>query len=296
MKPNISDIQPEILTFKINPFIKRLWVFLLTLAIGLIAASLAMAPFLGPSDAAHIRIITVIQDILLYIFPAIATAVVITKYPARFLAIESLPSGRHTICAIGAWIASLPLMNAIAEWNDNLLILNQMGRLTVIMREMELKAQAMIETLMGNGNIPSLLLAVAIIGVLAAVSEELIFRGTLQRLLTTAPLNPHTSIWITAIIFSSLHMQFFGFVPRLLLGAYFGYLLYWSKSLWLPILIHFINNTMVVVHQSLHPNILEHASTIGTTGSGNNTLMLVASLIFTTFFMVLIQKAAVIKR
>ena len=88
------------------------------------------------------------------------------------------------------------------------------------------------------------LLALAVI---PAIGEELIFRGCLQRIFGRWFGNNHLSIWLTAFIFSAVHMQFFGFLPRMLLGALFGYLLLWSKSLWLPILAHFINNAIVVL-------------------------------------------------
>ena len=54
-------------------------------------------------------------------------------------------------------------------------------------------------------------------------------------------------IWTAAILFSAFHLQFYGFFPRMLLGAYFGYLLYWSHSIWLPIFAHFINNAIAVI-------------------------------------------------
>ena len=59
-----------------------------------------------------------------------------------------------------------------------------------------------------------------------------------------------TVIWITAILFSAFHLQFYGFVPRMLLGAYFGYLLLWSKNIWLPICAHFFNNALTVTFMS----------------------------------------------
>jgi membrane protease YdiL (CAAX protease family) len=62
--------------------------------------------------------------------------------------------------------------------------------------------------------------------------------------------NKTTIIWICAAIFSAIHMQFLGFVPRLLLGAYFGYLLIWSGNIWLPIIAHFCNNAIAVLLMS----------------------------------------------
>jgi uncharacterized protein len=64
--------------------------------------------------------------------------------------------------------------------------------------------------------------------------------------------NIHVSIWFAAILFSAIHFQFFGFVPRMLLGALFGYIYYWSGNLTLAILAHFVNNGVSVLALYLH--------------------------------------------
>ena len=83
--------------------------------------------------------------------------------------------------------------------------------------------------------------------ILPAVGEELLFRGLLQQKLFSCFKNIHISIWITAFLFSALHLQFFGFFPRFLLGALLGYMFYWSGSLWLPIIAHFTNNALALL-------------------------------------------------
>ena len=85
------------------------------------------------------------------------------------------------------------------------------------------------------------------IGVLPAIGEEVLFRGVLQRKLTEHWVNPHLAIWVAAALFSAIHVQFYGFLPRLLLGALFGYLYYWSGSLLIAIFAHFVNNGVMVL-------------------------------------------------
>jgi membrane protease YdiL (CAAX protease family) len=91
-----------------------------------------------------------------------------------------------------------------------------------------------------------------IIAVLPAIGEEFTFRGWLQPAFEKATGNPHIAIWVSAFLFSAFHFQFFGFVPRLLLGAMFGYMMYWSGNLWVPIVAHFVNNGFSVVMMYLH--------------------------------------------
>jgi membrane protease YdiL (CAAX protease family) len=96
------------------------------------------------------------------------------------------------------------------------------------------------------------LIGVVVIAVLPAIGEELVFRGMLQPELFRATGNHHAAVWISAIIFSAFHMQFFGFVPRMLLGALFGYLYLWSGNLLLPMVAHFVNNGFSVLMMYLY--------------------------------------------
>jgi membrane protease YdiL (CAAX protease family) len=95
------------------------------------------------------------------------------------------------------------------------------------------------------------LLAMLVIAVLPAIGEEIVFRGLIQNELRRAT-NVHVAIWFAAFLFSAIHFQFFGFVPRLLLGALFGYLYYWSGNLTLAIVAHFVNNGVSVVALYMH--------------------------------------------
>jgi membrane protease YdiL (CAAX protease family) len=89
--------------------------------------------------------------------------------------------------------------------------------------------------------------ALICIAVVPAIFEEYLFRGALQPLFAKWTGNIHAGIWISAFLFSFVHFQFFGLIPRMLLGALFGYLLIWSGSIYTAILGHFINNASAVV-------------------------------------------------
>ena len=85
------------------------------------------------------------------------------------------------------------------------------------------------------------------IALIPAIGEELLFRGCLQPIFSRLAKNAHAGIWFAAIVFSAIHLQFYGFIPRMLLGALFGYLYYYGNSMWYPILGHFLNNGSAVV-------------------------------------------------
>lgn len=92
-----------------------------------------------------------------------------------------------------------------------------------------------------------LIVAIVVIAVFPAIGEEFVFRGILQKRFTSLTGNIHVAIWISAALFSAIHLQFYGFVPRMLLGALFGYLYFWSGNLWTAIAAHFMNNAASVL-------------------------------------------------
>lgn len=225
----------------------------LVLLLTLFAFFLILTPILSGLFArvcsrpeAALRISMVLQDVLVFILPAILTAMVSTRLPASLLAVDRRPEVMTTLLSVLALLCSIPAMNVIVEWNASLTLPESMSGFEQVMRELEENARAVTDSLMAGASVPSLLVSVLIVGVFAGLSEELFFRGAMQRIMSASRMNMHVVVWTVAVVFSLLHFQFFGFVPRMLLGAYFGYLLWWSGSLWVPVIVHMFNNSLVV--------------------------------------------------
>jgi membrane protease YdiL (CAAX protease family) len=140
-----------------------------------------------------------------------------------------------------------PLLEFSNELNKNMVLPKFLNELEAWMKLKEAQMAEMTKQLLVMKSIPVLLINLLMLAIIPAVGEEFIFRGCLQKIFGRWIGNYHIAIWITAIIFSAIHFQFYGFMPRMLLGALFGYLLVWSGSLWLPILAHFMNNGVAVV-------------------------------------------------
>ncbi len=117
-----------------------------------------------------------------------------------------------------------------------------------MLRTLEADAEDMMMAFTSAKNLWGLLVNLLMIGVIAAVGEELIFRGLLQRLLWGMVKNIHLAVVITAILFSAFHFQFFSFLPRFVLGLVLGYLMHYGRSIWYPIVAHFVNNAMGVIY------------------------------------------------
>lgn len=144
-------------------------------------------------------------------------------------------------------IAFMPVDGLFIEWNQHLKLPDSLAPLERWMRSSEDQAAVATKTLTTFRSIGQLLIALLVIALLPAIGEELLFRGILQRQLISLTGGVHAGIWLTAALFSAIHMQFYGFVPRMLLGALFGYLYVWSGNLWVPMLAHFVNNGFTVL-------------------------------------------------
>lgn len=275
------------------PFSRRMVLFvcffLLCFVIGSVLTAVIMA--VGKGSVPSLRIATVVQDILIFVVPAIATAVMITRRPDWFLNVGKAPGAAMSLLVVCVMIVSVPAMNVVVEWNQNIHLPESLGVLEKAMRDAEISAQTAIGQLIGGSSVMSCVLGVLIVGLLAGFSEELFFRGTLQRLLVTKPVNAHVAIWVTAIIFSAVHFQFFGFVPRMLLGALFGYIAWWTGNLWLPVIAHAVNNSMVVIVTWMMANgiLSSDPNTIGTTDSVSDLIFAGVSLTLTAVGICLIR-------
>lgn len=187
-----------------------------------------------------LKIVQVFSSIGTYLIPVILLIYILKERPLTFLKLN------QSVSLIGVALIALmvitffPLNGLIAEWN---LALPLPESLIAYESQIELT----IKRFLVMPNIGDLLINIVVIALVAAVAEELLFRGLIQRLVLEKTQNHHVAIWIAAIVFSGIHFQFSGFFPRLFLGALFGYIFYWSNSLWYPIIAHFIHNGATVV-------------------------------------------------
>lgn len=258
------------------PFSRRLVLFMCIAIVGFVMTQVTVWLILtkfGTDSAPAMRIAAILQDILMFIVPAIATAVVVSRLPAALLCIGGRMPWSSLLMAALTLVAGVPLLNQVVAWNEAIKFPESMAVIEQALRASEETARASIDMLIKGHGIPSLIISILIVGVAAGFSEELFFRGTLQRLLTTGRINHHVAIWVTAFAFSALHMQFFGFFGRLLLGAYMGYLLYWTRSLWVPIIIHALNNTIYIIGTYTSESSAE-PSAIDTIGTGSWVVVL----------------------
>ena len=105
---------------------------------------------------------------------------------------------------------------------------------------------------------PLVLINIIFISVFAGIGEELLFRGVLQRLFIKATKNPWIGIIITAFFFSAMHLQFFGFIPRFLMGILLGAVYWYSGSLIVTMVAHFFYDALIIILVYFNPQMLEN--------------------------------------
>ncbi|WP_055562361.1 CPBP family intramembrane glutamic endopeptidase [Hymenobacter sp. AT01-02] len=144
-------------------------------------------------------------------------------------------------------LASLPLMTAIMEWNTNLHLPSFLTEWETEARATEARLQELTRFLTRFTTTGRFIIALVVIAAGAAIGEELIFRGVVQRQLTRLSGSPEAAIWLTALLFSAIHFQVLGFFPRFILGLVFGYLYLWSGNILVPMAAHFTQNAFQLV-------------------------------------------------
>ncbi|MGI6219934.1 MAG: CPBP family intramembrane glutamic endopeptidase [Bacteroidaceae bacterium] len=222
-----------------------------------------------PTLAPVARASVVIQDVCLFILPPAMGVLLLFRQPALQVLSIRRPRIDLLLCAIAVIGLLNPLIDLTAQWNMNLKLPQLLQGLEQWLTEMEQSANLLIESMLHDERISVLLLNILIIAILAGISEELLFRGLLMKLIyrwlfpkasaettksvSTFPQDPlrfHAAVWITAFLFSAIHLQFYGFLPRLLLGAALGYICAYG-GLWAAILAHSANNTLAIL---VYPN------------------------------------------
>ena len=188
-----------------------------------------------------------LQTILLFGATAIVGIwVAERKNPLRLMALDKSMSVSQGLIVFCFAVAALPSITWLAEWNKGLELPSFLSSMEAQMQAMEEAARVLTERFLQTSSVGMLFVNLFVMAFLPALCEEMMFRGWLQRRLSSS-VNIHVAVWVTAFVFSAIHFQFYGFIPRMLIGAVLGYMYYYTGSLWAPILAHFVNNAAAVL-------------------------------------------------
>lgn len=254
--------------------------------------SLATGDWNDPSIIRLLKYMQVVQSLGLFVLPPFVLGWLFSGHSGHYLQLDrkAVP-GAAVLCILAVLVIN-PFIAYVGTLNQEMSLPDFLGGLESWMKAMEDRSEAVIDRFMAVETMGGLLFNLLMIAVIPAIGEELLFRGVIQKIFISITRNDHWGIWISAALFSALHMQFYGFVPRMLLGALFGYMLVFSRTIWLPILCHFINNALGVIFLYLENQESQQAaqlSAIGERYSGMWTIALL-SLMLTIALLVRLQK------
>ncbi len=229
------------------------------------------------TDIGYIRTMQILNQLGIFIMPPLLFALFTESKPCRFLGFTTVKP-YHLLATFGVMFAINPVVSQLMEWNEAFRLPESMAGVEQWMRNSEETAAQLVEWMLSYTDVSSVVINVVMIVLLPAVGEELLFRPVLIKTFSRLLKNHHAAIWVSAIIFSAFHMQFFGFLPRMFLGLVFGYLFVWSGSIWVPMLAHLLNNGSVVLVTYLYNKgfISQNPDQIGRVDS---PILLIASII-----------------
>lgn len=229
---------------------KQLFIIILCLCVGfLLNTALVVLLYFFMQGETSYKILLMLSSIISFALPALLAAKFIQKDEPAFRQLGMTESPRFTkyLLAIVFMLAIMPAIEFISSLNAAYSFPESLKGLEEYLRNIDESAmQSTMKALAGNG-IGAFILNLIVLAITPAVCEEMFFRGVLQKFFVDNIRNKHIAILLTAFIFSAIHMQFSGLLPRFILGAVLGYLFYSSGSLWLSIVAHATNNALVVI-------------------------------------------------
>jgi membrane protease YdiL (CAAX protease family) len=200
------------------------------------------------------------------------------------------------VMAVVVMIFFLPVIDITSYFNQKMTLLPAFPGLDKWIHDGEKQNEAVVKMVLNMKSTSDLLISVFIVGFLPALSEEFFFRGCMQSTFMRWTRNTHAAVWITAFIFSFIHFEFLGFVPRFLLGAALGYFFAWSGSIWPSVVLHFLNNSFSVVGYYLYQHKLVKMDPDSNTPMFSQMWVYVICFFITILLMLLFRKITIDKQ
>ncbi len=250
-----------------HPFIKLLLLALVMLGSTLVVIVVGMIiafPFIGGDllsglgtgdmDLNTLRYVQILSHLGLFITSAFIFSILIGGGPVKYYSAGKKPLGLTILLSAMIMVAAVPMVNFLMEINQALSLPESLKGIEQWMRSSEDAAEEMTKVLLDVSTPGGLLFNIFMIAIIPAIGEEFIFRGAIQRIFKQWTGNVHVAVFIAALLFSAMHLQFYGFLPRLMLGILLGYMFVVSGNIWVPVFAHFLNNALAVIFYYLVHN------------------------------------------
>lgn len=187
-----------------------------------------------------------------FLLPAMLFPRAIQQWPSVFIRSGSFASPLSYLIALGIMLVSMPLVAQLIQWNEAITFPAAWSDLEQQLMAAQQNAERMTRAFVsGNGNV-ALFTNLILVALLPAICEEFLFRGALMRFVQFCFHKKHLAVWITAAVFSMVHGEFYGFIPRFVLGLFLGYIALYTNSIWPAVAAHFLNNGLALMILHFH--------------------------------------------
>lgn len=204
----------------------------------------------NPEFYGVVMAIQALSTFFIFFLPVVFYSIICYKKPSLFLGFATPVSLKQMVLIMGMLILVFPLGGAQAEINR---IIPLPAEWTATFTRMEENRKQMEDAFINIDSFSKYLASMFVMAVLPGIFEEFFFRGGIQNLFTRWFKSPVTAILITAVIFSAIHISYYGFLVRFSLGVVLGYIFYYSGSIWLTVIFHFLfNGAQVTALYLLH--------------------------------------------
>ena len=248
-----------------------------------------LTDFSNSNTLSLLKYLQIVNQIGLFIIPSFIFAFLVNRNISKYLRLNIKPLSFSMLAGFLMILFAVPIVSYLAEINEMMNLPESLAGLENWMRESEDQAMKLTTAFLDVGTVSGLSVNLLMIAIIPALGEEFIFRGILLRLFREWTKNIHLAVFISAFIFSAIHLQFYGFLPRMILGLILGYLFVWSGSIWVPVFVHFTNNAAAVIASYLaNRGIID--TDLESFGSTDNINYLFGSIIIVSFLILMIYK------
>jgi len=195
----------------------------------------------------HLKLLQILNMAGGLLLPSLLFVFITEVKPAEYLNIYPRKLWMPVIIAAIFILFAQPVIGLSNELNSYLRLPEVFSSIEEWMFRTEQQATELTEAFLATTSYEGLMINVFMIAILPAISEEILFRGVLAQLFREMTKSIHWAVLLSSLLFAAIHIQFYGFLPRFLLGMAFGYIFFSTGNLWVPVMAHFINNLFAVL-------------------------------------------------
>jgi len=244
----------------------------------------------APETLSFLKYIQTISQFAIFIVPPIVFAYLVNRKVLDYLKLNIRFSLPQLLLSVLLIYVSLPFLSWIGSINQQMVLPEFLSGMEDWMKKTEEAASQQIVAFLNVKTFGAIFFNFIMVALIPGIGEELLFRGVLVRLFKKWFGNIHLAVIVSSVLFSALHMQFYGFLPRLALGMILGYAFVWTSSLWVPMILHFLNNATILMVYYMNKTPDGMGDKIESFGSSENVFVIIMSAVFSFTFLYLIYK------